>query len=150
MTQPIKDQDGDTVMGTAGPTNTHGLTDNCYYVCAARLSGMTTDELVKATEQMQINGGTDVDGIKSLFTQAGLGATVRACGSVAGVRAAVMSIPGPANAFGVAFIRLDGSGHMVIAHRGTGGVAFRDYQMDDAGADATADLNTGTSFWVFH
>lgn len=149
MTYPIKDRDGDAVMDTAEPTNTHGLNDNCYYVCAAKLSGKSTDELVKESEEMQIGGGTDLDGIKSLFTKAGLGANVQACGTVAGVRAAVLAIPGSASAFGVAFIRLNGSGHMVIAHRGTGGVAFRDYQMNDTGADATADLNTGTSFWVF-
>lgn len=123
---------------------------NCYYVCAAKLSGKTVDELLKTTGEMQISGGTDLDGIKSLFGQAGLGSNLRPCGSVAGVRAAIMTIPGSANAFGVAFIRLNGSGHMVIAHRGTGGVAFRDYQMNDIGNDATADLHTGTSFWVIH
>lgn len=150
MTFPIKDQDGDTVMDTVEPTNTHGLTDNCYYVCAAKLSGKSTDELVKQTEEMQIGGGSDLDGIKSLFTKAGLGANAGQCGSVAAVRAAVLAIPGSVNAFGVAFVRLNGTGHMVIAHRGNGAVAFRDYQLNDRGSDATADLNTGTSFWVFH
>ena len=129
---------------------TQPINDNCYYVCAAWLSGRATDELAKTAEEMRVKSGTDLDGIKSLFTRAGLGAAVRACGSVAGVRAAITSLPSAANSFGVAFIRLDGSGHMVIAHRGNGGVIFRDYQMDNTGADATADLNTGTSFWVFH
>jgi len=104
MTFPIKDRDGDTVMDTVEPTNTHGLTDNCYYVCAAKLSGKSTDEVVKETEEMQIGGGSDLKGIKSLFTKAGLNANVTQCGSVATVRATVLAIPGSANAFGVAFV----------------------------------------------
>jgi hypothetical protein len=144
------EQDGDVVTDTVQTTNTHSLTDNCYYVCAAKLRGVSTEKLISQTEQIQIGGGTDINGIRALFREAQLGDTVIACASLMGVHGAVATIPSNANAFAVAFTRPDGTGHMVLALRHPGGASFHDYQMNDAGTDALADIGTGTAFWVFY
>jgi hypothetical protein len=132
--------------------NTFGLTDNCYYVTAAKLKKTTVQALMGKSELLQITGGAKPAEIAELFASVGLPSAYSTYTSIDKVEAKVEELAkGLTASFGVAFLRKDGSGHMVVAKYDADSqlVRYRDYQLDTDGTDAGADISSGITFHVF-
>lgn len=150
MTYPDKDV---VMKGDEKPVNTHGLTQNCYYVTAAKLLNTTTDALVKQSEEMQLTG-TEITlaqtqdffarlhlpwRLAEFTTQAALEARIRAIGGVSELM------------YAVGFVRGNGSRHMVIAHFRSGPiptVRYEDYQ--NPSSSAALDLFGAQRYYLFY
>lgn len=127
-----------TLRNSALSSNSHGLTQNCYYCTIAALLGTTTDELVAHTETMQ-QDTANAGEIVSLMNEAGIpGAAYASFTNREALNAALNSLP-PNTAVGVAYTRANGSGHMVVAARNASGqTAYIDYQNNPP--TVTADI----------
>ena len=94
--------------------NPDGLTENCYYCTAAYLGGYrSVHHLVQETEIMQ-QCRANIDEIRDLFDAAGI--SYRFKRTADWVRAEELCGSGEG---GLAYIRADGSGHMVAFRGGT-------------------------------
>lgn len=134
------------------PANTYGLDDNCYYVTAAVLANTTVETLITATETMQQRGGASEAEITELFNAANLVSAHESFNDLEAVIDHLHETSGGFDrTFGLAFVRGDGSGHMVVANWDGNEQAFSytDYQADAAGADATADVEAGQLFHLY-
>ena len=132
--------------------NTHGLDDNCYFVTAAFLGGVTVDGLIQSTETLQNRGGASLDAISALFNAAGLTPTYVTFYDLEAVTDHLHDTSGGLDRrYGLAFTRGDSSGHMVVANWNATDQAFSytDYQMNPSGADAAGDVATGREFHLF-
>ena len=155
MTSPTKDKDGDEIMRSGAPINSHGLLDNCYYVTAARLRGLTTAELIAEMETMQIAGGIPTVGeLQQFFSSAQLPHQVSTHASLAEVEAAIRALNSPTTVdYALAFRRGNGTGHVVIARYSPAlmqSVRYHDYQNNPNGEPAAFDLLDGVEFYLFY
>jgi hypothetical protein len=123
------------VRFAASDVNTYKLYDNCYYCSVAALLGKTVEELFKKTETMQQTGASEEE-ITALFRDAGVSDI--ACEGTKDPQAvyhAIKSFPS-GHSVGLAYVRQDGSGHMIVATRDDGyvnnfvneGIKCVDYQ----------------------
>jgi hypothetical protein len=134
------------------PANSYQLDDNCYYVTAAHLLGTDVNALINRTGVMQDRGGVSLDAIQSLFQAVGLTSTYRQANSVDELEELVESAAGGLDReFALAFVRGNGTRHVVVAvfARDDQIVSYRDYQLDNSGADAAGDIATGSTFYLF-
>ncbi|PPK62797.1 hypothetical protein V5P93_004053 [Actinokineospora auranticolor] len=132
-------------------TNTYALDDNCYYVTAAALLDTDVDSVITTTEMMQIAGGAPLAEIEALYRAAGLNAQSHTLLSFADVGATMAAYGDDQDKqFAIAFTRADGTGHAIVGRYSgsTGQLQFLDYQQGE-GIDATADVSTGTLFYLF-
>jgi hypothetical protein len=155
MTSPTKDKDGDAIMRPAEPINSHHLLDNCYYVTAARLLGVTTDVLIGRIETMQIAGGIPtVAELQEFFTTAELPHRVSTHATLQAVEAAIRTLNSPTEVdYALAFRRENQTGHVVIARYNPGlmqSVRYYDYQINPDGDSAALDLAGGVQFHLFY
>lgn len=134
------------------PVNTYDLTDNCYYVTAAALLGVTVGRLIERTEMMQVRDGAGVDEVTRLFAECGLSGLAATCNDLVDLATYVRdNAGGQDRRFGLGFRRSDGSDHMVVAQWDANqqALSYHDYQRDPSGADATGDVQNGVVFLVF-
>src|SRR5690349_20208449 len=155
MTSPTKDKGGDEIMRDAAPINSHALLDNCYYVTAARLRGVTTAALIDEIETMQIAGGIPtVAELQQFFTTAQLPHQVSTHATLQAVEVAIRALNSPTTvAYALAFRRGNGTGHVVIARYSPAlmqSVRYYDYQINPDGDPAALDLASGVEFHLFH
>ena len=109
------------------PTNTFGLNQNCYYCVVAALLETNTDELVKRTETMQQDCAT-AEQIDDLMKAAGMNPKVTTYHDLQSIRQDLATLPF-GQQVGLAYVRNDGTGHMIVAVRdGTGDAGFYDPQ----------------------
>ena len=127
----------------------------CYYVTAREIAGIDARKLAATRDMWQRHGGLSVVELQVLFAAAGLSVGVMALRDIEDVRRAVVAAGlargGSCERFGLAFVRGDGTGHMVVARylKGSVRVDYRDYQCERTGADATGDVATATHFFLF-
>jgi len=153
MTEPFKEKDGDLEMIVTDKVNTFDLTDNCYYVTAAKLAKTDVASLVKKSELMQIKGGAPTKDIVTIFKAAGVPHTIHTTDSLFALKAKMVELGGTSDRrFGVAFVRGNSTGHMVVGEyqASNGATRFRDYQARGDGPDASTDLATGVTFHLFY
>lgn len=125
-------------------TNTYGFGDNCYYVTIAKLLNTTVDKLVDRTGEMQLGGGATDDEIKALLDSAGEPYQWAPCNSLAQAEEiALQKNSGFSKKFAIRFTRRDGSRHMIVLKWDSNDhvCTYRDYQMDNNGADGRADIS---------
>ncbi|HDM8072181.1 hypothetical protein AAIA71_03355 [Vibrio harveyi] len=100
--------------------NTHSLNQNCYYCSVAFLKGIDTDELVSRTEIMQ-EQTANLDVIEKLMGEAGIAYDFSGMQHVNDIEQYTELIPLNAR-FGLAFQRLDGTGHMIVGEQNARGI----------------------------
>jgi hypothetical protein len=127
----------------------------CYHATAEALAADDDHRLAAVRRMPRPPGGASVVAVAAMFHTAGLPAAVTRCADVTAVRevvaAAGADLGGVRQRFAVAYVRGDGTGHMVIAdfEADAARIRFRDYQVDRSGPDAIDDVTTGTHFFVF-
>lgn len=115
--------------------NTYYLGDNCYYCSVAALLGKSAEELFKDVEIMQQSGANEEE-IAALFREAGVNDIVCSVTGNAQEMYDFIKLFPAGDSVGLAFLRQDGSGHMVVTTRDDGyvnnfvneGVKCVDYQ----------------------
>jgi len=108
--------------------NSHGHNQNCYYCTVAALSGKTTDKLVKMTSTMQQDQANPTE-IAELFRAAGESVDVK--GPLTDPKGVLNWVEGYVDeeeAVGLAYVRADLSGHMVVMRNTTGSKKCIDFQ----------------------
>jgi hypothetical protein len=131
-------------------TNSFGQNENCYYCTVAALLNTTTSQLVNVTQTM-MQDRASADEIVALMAAAGIpNPSYVQLQTLAAVQGALASLPDN-QAVGLAYTRIDGTGHMIVAakHNGVGG--FIDYQASPPQVSAAFPEPMGniTSMHVF-
>lgn len=118
------------IMASTSSVNLHGLTQNCYFCTVAALNNKTTDQLVAATETM-MQDTAQKDEILRLFFDAGNSdVAVDKFDHHMNVERWVNQNIDVGDAVGVAYTRVDGSGHMVVLRRELGRLQCIDFQAE--------------------
>ncbi|GHJ43015.1 hypothetical protein Cs7R123_03570 [Catellatospora sp. TT07R-123] len=150
MTYPDKDI---VMKGDEKPVNTHGLTENCYYVTAAKLLNTTTDALVTHSEEMQLPGKEmTLAQTQDFFARLNLPWRRAEFTTQAALEARIREIGGVSELlYAVGFVRTNGSRHMVVAHFRPGPiptVRYEDYQ--NPSSSAALDLFGAQQYHLFY
>lgn len=103
---------------------------NCYFCAVAALLETTTDELVNRTQTMQQDCATTQE-VYNLMDAAGHKPQVTTYRDLPSIQAALITLPA-GQQVGLAYVRNDGTGHMIVAVRDcTGAAGFYDPQQDN-------------------
>jgi hypothetical protein len=119
----------DLCANLSDDVNPDGLTMNCYFCTVAALKNMDVHNLVALTETMQQATATTLE-IKRLFSDAGLvgrpyvmaGFNIKVAGdnetcNALQARTIITTTVSHGQFFGLAYVRCDGSGHMIAGVR---------------------------------
>ncbi|MFK6999686.1 hypothetical protein V3470_01895 [Flavobacterium oreochromis] len=106
------------VMDPIKSTNSHCLTENCYYCSTAALLNTTVTDLVASTGIMQ-QDTAQIDEIIDLFRNAGVRVRCITDLDEATAYCLLSTLPNGQSA-GLAYTRQGGSGHMIVVTRDTG------------------------------
>ncbi|OWP76463.1 hypothetical protein [Flavobacterium oreochromis] len=106
------------VMDPIKSTNSHCLTENCYYCSTAALLNTTVTDLVASTGIMQ-QDTAQIDEIIDLFRNAGVSVRCITDLDEATAYCLLSTLPNGQSA-GLAYTRQGGSGHMIVVTRDTG------------------------------
>jgi len=137
--------------------NTYGLNDNCYYCTVAALLGKSVEELFRDIEIMQQSTANEAE-IITLFKEAGVNdIACEPSTDPQSVYRAIRSFP-EGESVGLAYVRSDGSGHMIVATRDGGyvngfvneGVKLVDYQQSPPKVTGFPPETQITQYLVFY
>ncbi len=144
-----------TLMPFYESVNTYGQIENCYYCTIAALLGMTTDSLVNRSEIMMQDTATS-DEIVQLMNAAGIAAAnYTDYTDTDGLHTLIdlLDTLPPGQAVGLAYNRVNGTGHMIVAYKDENDVTgFIDYQTTPPTVtqEFPEPISTLTSFTLFY